>query len=172
MIREYRSPKTPFNVEVAVNPGKQKSARIDWGFFMQKVYPNIDTTFRAINFNEYATYTVTIGHSLLKNTYTNPRRPIFLDSTSVAQTEPPDSSVGASHTCRISDYRSPPLVSQGGIYPRCDGGADPLALSALTDGRGECVCYQGSVNIWVNACALASRSRLAVIDNAVYCPGF
>jgi len=80
MIREYRSPKTPFNVDVVVNPGKQKSDRIDLGFFMQKVYPKTETTFQTINFNEYAAYTDTIGHSSLEFTYTNPRRPNIVNT--------------------------------------------------------------------------------------------
>ena len=78
MILEYRSPKTPFNLEVAVNPEKLKSARIDLGFFMVKAYPKNETTLQAVDLNEYATYIGTFGHSSLKNTYTNPRRPIII----------------------------------------------------------------------------------------------
>jgi hypothetical protein len=76
MIREYRSPNTPFKVEQAVNPGKQKSDRIDVAFFMLKVYPKSATTFQTANFNENATHTDTFGHSSQKITYTNPRRPV------------------------------------------------------------------------------------------------
>lgn len=96
----------------------------------------------------------------------------FSDSHLMAQDEQPDNSVRASPVCRVPDYSTPPLLGRGGIYPRCDGSTDPLVLTALTDGSGECVCYEGSVNVWVNACKLVSRSTLTVIDNAVYCPGF
>ena len=77
MIREYRSPKTSCNVELAVNSGQQKTVRIDLGLFMLKAYPKIETTFQITNLNEYATYTDTVGHSSSIITYTNPRRPIF-----------------------------------------------------------------------------------------------
>ncbi len=97
---------------------------------------------------------------------------ILSDSHLMAQDEQPNNSVKASPACRVPEYSTPPLVGRGGIYPRCDGGTDPVALTALTDGSGECVCYKGSVNVWVNACVLVSRSKLTEIDNAVYCPGF
>ena len=80
MIREYRSPKTPFNVELAVNPGKQKSDRIDLGFFMLKAYPKNETTFQTTDINEYAIYTDTFWCSRPKSTHTNPRRPKMISA--------------------------------------------------------------------------------------------
>ena len=65
---------------------------------------------------------------------------ILSDSHLVAQDKQPNNSVKVSPACRVAEYRNPPLVSRGGIYPRCDGGTDPLALTALTDGSSECVC--------------------------------
>ena len=78
MIREYRSPKIPFNAELAVNPGKQKSDRIDLGFFMLEAYPKIETTFQTTNICGNAIYTEAFGHLSPKMTHTNPRRPFFV----------------------------------------------------------------------------------------------
>jgi len=49
MIRECRSPKTPFNIALAVKPGKQNSDRIDLGLFMLKAYLKNETTLQAID---------------------------------------------------------------------------------------------------------------------------
>jgi len=83
MIREYRSPKTPFNVALAVKPGKQKSERIDLGCFMLKAYPKNETTFQTFDLNENASYTDTFSHLSPKMTHTNPRRPIFSENAAI-----------------------------------------------------------------------------------------
>ncbi|MGQ7848838.1 hypothetical protein ACUNV4_30390, partial [Granulosicoccus sp. 3-233] len=75
MIRECRSPKTPFNIERAVNPGKQKSDLIDFGFFMLEAYPKNETTFQSANLYENTAYVDTFSNLLLKMAHTNPRRP-------------------------------------------------------------------------------------------------
>ena len=42
ITRAYRSPDTPLNFDEAVNPGKENNSRIDLGFFMVGVYPNVN----------------------------------------------------------------------------------------------------------------------------------
>jgi len=78
MIREYRSPKNPFNIERAVNPGKQKSDRIDFGFFMTEAYPKNESSFQSADLNENTAYVDTFSNLSLKMTHTNPRRPICI----------------------------------------------------------------------------------------------